>query len=182
MVLHEVSTTQKHLTNTLGKRKIPKYLQKSCYLHIKYIAPTFMAAFMWSRPLNSVSQEIIIQKKRKKKSDGTNTQVVAQMMNKCRGRMVQKDYIMGNIFHKVGGEKNRERGPQQSQLPLYFVYVIYMSTCLLGHGVHPYQLLSNSLKPSSLTHFLQIYCTWLTEPKSHTIWAWAANCDLTTNN
>ena len=142
----------------------------------------FMTVFMWNRSLNSVSQEIIIQKKLKKKSDGTNTQVVAQMMNKCRGRMVQKDYIMGNIFHKVGGEKNRERGPQQSQLPLYFVYVIYMSTCLLGHGVHSYQLLSNSLKPSSLTHSLQIYCTGLTEPRSHTIWAWAANCDPTTNN
>ena len=22
------------------------------------------------------------------------------MMNKCRGRIVQEDYIMGNIFHK----------------------------------------------------------------------------------
>ena len=24
------------------------------------------------------------------------------MMNKCRGRMVQGDYIVGNIFHKEG--------------------------------------------------------------------------------
>ena len=59
-----------------------------------------MAAFMWSRPLNSVSWEITTQKKLKKKFDGTNTQVVAWMMNKCRGRIVQGDYIMGNIFHK----------------------------------------------------------------------------------
>ena len=28
---------------------------------------------------------------------------------------------------------------------------------------------------SSLTHFLQIYCTGLTEPRSDTFWAWAAN-------
>ena len=27
------------------------------------------------------------------------------MMNKCGGRMVQGDYIMGNIFHKEGIEK-----------------------------------------------------------------------------
>ena len=36
-----------------------------------------MAAFMWSKPLNSVSWEIIIQEKLKKKADGTTTQVVA---------------------------------------------------------------------------------------------------------
>ena len=29
------------------------------------------------------------------------------MMNKCRGRMVEEDYIMGNIFHKK--EIGRER-------------------------------------------------------------------------
>ena len=30
------------------------------------------------------------------------------MMNKCRGRMVQRDYIMGNIFHKKGIGTERE--------------------------------------------------------------------------
>ena len=29
-------------------------------------------------------------------------------MNKCRGRKVQGDYIMGNIFHKEGIEKLRK--------------------------------------------------------------------------
>ena len=29
-------------------------------------------------------------------------------MNKCRGRMVQRDYIMGNIFHKEGIGKLRK--------------------------------------------------------------------------
>ena len=67
-----------------------------------------MAAFMWSRLLNSVFWDITTQKKLKKKFDETNTQVVAWMMNKCRGRMVQRDYIMGNIFHKKR-EGNRER-------------------------------------------------------------------------
>ena len=32
------------------------------------------------------------------------------MINKCKGRMVQEDYIMENIFHKEGIEKwRRER-------------------------------------------------------------------------
>ena len=30
------------------------------------------------------------------------------MMNKCRERMVQRDYIMGNIFHKKGIERERD--------------------------------------------------------------------------
>ena len=38
----------------------------------------------------------------------TTTQVMALMMNKYRGRMVQGDYIMGNIFHKEGIEKLRK--------------------------------------------------------------------------
>ena len=32
----------------------------------------------------------------------------------------------------------------------------------------------HALKPNSLTHSLQIYCTRLTGPRSHTLWAWAA--------
>ena len=67
-----------------------------------------MATLMWSRPLNSISWEITTQKKLKKKFDGTNTQAVAWMMNKCRGRMIQGDYIMGNIFHKERGSEQRE--------------------------------------------------------------------------
>ena len=31
------------------------------------------------------------------------------------------------------------------------------------------------LGPSSLTHYLQIYCTELIGPRSHTSWAWAVN-------
>ena len=109
MIPHKVLTTQKRLTDTRGRRKTPKYIKKSYYHHIKCIVPTFMAAFMWSRPLNSVSYEIITHKKLKKKFNGTNTQVVAQMVNKCRGRMVQEDYIMGNIFHKKERKRKRRR-------------------------------------------------------------------------
>ena len=68
-----------------------------------------MIAFTWSRPLNSVSWENTTEKKLKKKFDGTNTQVMAWMMNKCWGRIVQRDYIMGNIFHKKGGSSQNKR-------------------------------------------------------------------------
>ena len=108
IIFHKIPITQRHLTNIRGRRKTPKYLEKSCYHHFKCIVPTFMAAFMWSRPLNSVSWVITTQKKLKKKFNGTTTQVVAWMMNKCRGRMVEGDYIMGNIFHKKG-DRNKER-------------------------------------------------------------------------
>ena len=71
------SHSERRLTNIQRRRKSPKYLKKSCYHHIKCIVPTFMAAFMWSKPLNSVSWEITTQKKLKKKFDRTNTQVMA---------------------------------------------------------------------------------------------------------
>ena len=47
---HRAETPHEHT----GKKEDPKYLEKSCYHHVKCIVPTFMAAFMWSRPLNSV--------------------------------------------------------------------------------------------------------------------------------
>ena len=34
-------------------------------------------------------------------------------------------------------------------------------------------------RPSSSTHSLQIYCTGLTGPRSHTSWVWAAKRDPT---
>ena len=60
---------------------------------------------------------------------------------------------------------------------------------LLGLKVHWYQnllfvfnchliqhlLLTNSLRPSSFIHSLQIYCPELIGPRSHTFWAWAVN-------
>ena len=46
--------------------------------------------------------EITTQKKLKKKFDGINTQVMAWMINKYRERIIQVDYIIENIFHKIG--------------------------------------------------------------------------------
>ena len=56
------------------------------------------------------------------------------MMNKCRGRIVQEDYIMENIFHKKGRvEKLKGKRHEQSAWHWYFVQQIYIRVCLLGH-------------------------------------------------
>ena len=46
---------------------------------------------MWRRPLNSTVLVAATHKKLKKVSAGTSTQVIAQMINKCRIKMVQKE-------------------------------------------------------------------------------------------
>ena len=65
-----------------------KYLKKSCYPCIKCTAATFLAAFMWRRPLNSATLIITTHKKLEKVSDGTGTQVRAQMIKKCRMKII----------------------------------------------------------------------------------------------
>ena len=66
-----------------------KYLRESCYHRIECTAATFLAAFMLRRPLNSVVLATTTHRKPERVSDGTSTQVKAQMINKCRIKMVQ---------------------------------------------------------------------------------------------
>ena len=72
-----------------------KYLRKNCYHRIKCIAATLLAAFMWKRPLNRkpnrVSLATTIHRKPKRVSDGTCTQVMVQMINKCKIKMIQRE-------------------------------------------------------------------------------------------
>jgi len=68
-----------------------KYLRKSCYHRIECIAATFLAAFMWRRPLNDAVLATTTHKKAKMVSDGTCIQVRTQMTNKCRIEMVQRE-------------------------------------------------------------------------------------------
>ena len=65
-----------------------KYIRKSCYHHIECTAATFLAAFMWRRSLNSVALAITTHRKPKRVSDGTDTQAMSQMINRCRVKMV----------------------------------------------------------------------------------------------
>ena len=68
-----------------------KYLRESCYHRIECIATTFLAAFMLKRPLNSAVLATTTHRKPEKVSDGIGTQVRAQMINKCRIKMAQRE-------------------------------------------------------------------------------------------
>ena len=68
-----------------------KYIRESCYHGIECTAATFLAAFMLKRPLNSVALATTTHKKPKRVFDGTGTQVRAQMINKYRIKMAQKE-------------------------------------------------------------------------------------------
>ena len=69
-------------------KKTQKYLVEICYYCIEYTAVTFLAAFMWRRPLNSVALATTTHRRPKKVFDGTGTQVRAQVVNKGKIRMV----------------------------------------------------------------------------------------------
>ena len=64
---------------------------ESCHHRIKCTAATLLAAFMWRRPLNSIALATTTHRKPQRMSDGTGTQVEAQMINKCRMGMVQQE-------------------------------------------------------------------------------------------
>ena len=69
---------------------------------------TFWAAFMWKRPLNSAVLTTITHRKPERVSDGTNTQVVVQMINKCRIKIVQKELYNVRDPPWIGDRKKRE--------------------------------------------------------------------------
>ena len=73
------------------EKKTPKkYLKESCYNRIECTVVVFLAAFMWRRPLNSITLATATHKKPRKVSDGTGTQVRVQMVNKCKIKIVQE--------------------------------------------------------------------------------------------
>ena len=69
---------------------IQKYLRKSCYHRIECTAATFLVAFMLRRPLNSAVLTTTTHRKPERVSDGTDTQVKAQIINKCKIKMAQR--------------------------------------------------------------------------------------------
>ena len=68
-----------------------KNLRKNYCHRIECPAANFLVAFMWRRPLNSAALVTITHKRLERVSDGTSTQVVAQMTNKCRIKIVQQE-------------------------------------------------------------------------------------------
>ena len=98
-----------------------KYLGENCYHRIECTAATFLAAFMLRRPLNSVALSTTTYKKPERVFDGIDTQVKAQMINKCRIKMVQGELYNVRDPHEVGIRKKRERTLQKSKLHLQHV-------------------------------------------------------------
>ena len=72
-------------------KEIQKYLRENCHHQIKCTIATFLTAFMWRRPLDSAALANATHRKPKRVSDGTGTQVRAQMINKCKIKMAQRE-------------------------------------------------------------------------------------------
>ena len=91
----------------MRKKKTQKYLKESYYHRIKCTAATFLAAFMWRRPLNSTALATTTYRKPEGVSDGIGTQVKVRMINRCRVKMVRmRIYKVEGLL--IGGWKNRE--------------------------------------------------------------------------
>ena len=68
-----------------------KYLRESYYHRIECTAATFLATFMLRKSLNNAVLATTTHRKPERVSDGTDTQVRAQMINKCRIMMAQRE-------------------------------------------------------------------------------------------
>ena len=64
---------------------------------------------MWRRPLNSAILATATHRKLKKVSDETSTKVIAQMINKCRIKMVQEELYNVRDLPQRGDRKNSRR-------------------------------------------------------------------------
>ena len=64
---------------------------ENCYHHIECTATIFLAAFMLRKPRNSAAFATITNRKLERVFDRTDTQVRAQLINKCRIMMAQRE-------------------------------------------------------------------------------------------
>ena len=112
-----------------------KYLKKNYCHHIECPAANFLAAFTCKRPLNIVVWAIATHKKSEMMSDGTNTQVVVQMINKCRIKIVQKELYNVRDPPWIGDQKKKRRKHCSNLNCIYnYFQLIYTRTYLLKLG------------------------------------------------
>ena len=71
--------------------EVRKYLRKSFCHRIECLIANLLVVFLWRILLNNTVLAITTHKRPERVSDETNTQVVAQMTNKCRIKIVQKE-------------------------------------------------------------------------------------------
>ena len=91
MILQEAPIIGTCFMNIQEGRKPKNIWGKAAITALKCTAATFLAAFMWRRPLNSAVLATTTHRKPNRVSDGTCTQVRAQMINKHRIKMVQRE-------------------------------------------------------------------------------------------
>ena len=77
------------IVNVWDNMEAEKYLKKCCYRCIECFATNSLTAFMWRRPLNSVALIAPTHREPMRVSDGTNTQVVAWMIDKWKAKIIQ---------------------------------------------------------------------------------------------
>ena len=118
-----------------GRMEARKYLRKSCCHCIECPAANFLAAFMWRRPLNSVALAITTHRRPRRVSDGTSTQVAAQITNKCRIKIVQKGiYNERGLPWKKEEKIDRRKHYRNLNCICNCFQLIYTRTYLLGSG------------------------------------------------
>ena len=101
----------------MRRKKTQKYLRKDCHYHIKYTAATFLAAFMWRIPLNSVTLATATHRELERVSNGTSTQVEFRMINKWRIKIIQrKIYKVNNSFMERGRKKKQYNNLNHSDI------------------------------------------------------------------
>ena len=64
---------------------------------------TFLITFIWRKPLNSAVLATVTHRKLKKVSNGTSTQVIAQMINKWRIKMIHEELYNVRDLPRRGG-------------------------------------------------------------------------------
>ena len=148
---------------------------------------------MWTRPLNSVISVTATHRTPERMSEGTSIQVKVWIINKWKTKIIKNGlYNRRNPPWRGDPRINKKSTVAISRTPVTILiqYLLEQSSLVCAENklslikvVHLCLIVMNTiltvihaLKPSSLTHSLQIYYIGLTSPKSHTPWAWVAKC------
>ena len=116
--LHRSSSDRDVPHKHARKKGTQKYLKESCSHCIKCTVVTFLATFMWKRPLNSTILTTATHREPERVSDGTDTWVRAQMINKCRVKMVHWDLCNVRDFleERIGNSRKKHCSNLESRL------------------------------------------------------------------
>ena len=112
-----------------GRMGDRKYLRKSCCHRIKCSTTNFLAAFMWRRPLNSAILATLTHRGPEGVSDGTNTQIVAWMINKYRIKIIKKELYNVRDSPRRGDRKF----VRESIVTTWTIFVTFFNQYILEH-------------------------------------------------